>query len=265
MPKDNMPYLILVVGDRDPKREFHEDYIPVPSELRIEEIIRNEKEASDKPRLKNYNLTLLDIHSLEIAKTELFDELQNLQNSYFAKTTENGESAKLSADGPGFMSQVQETNEFLNIRKNIPIYKLVRPEYKKEHKYKKSSLSEEDVNNYANKLANYMEETKAFTDAEITLKGLAKKLSISPHNLSQVINQKFNKNYYSIINQYRIEEAKKELANPENKNKSILEICLDAGFKSKSVFNSVFKKFTNMTPRQFRNNLYLPPNEDVPS
>jgi AraC-like DNA-binding protein len=54
------------------------------------------------------------------------------------------------------------------------------------------------------------------------------------------------------VNSYRIEEAGKRLADPAEDHKTILEIAYDTGFYSKSVFNTAFKKFTGMTPSQYK-------------
>ena len=62
-----------------------------------------------------------------------------------------------------------------------------------------------------------------------------------------------NKNFYDLINGYGIEEAKRLLLNPRNRNYTILSIGFEAGFNSKTTFNPVFKKFTGLTPTEFRN------------
>ena len=61
-----------------------------------------------------------------------------------------------------------------------------------------------------------------------------------------------NKNFYDLINGYRVDEAKRLLVNPENKNYTILSVGFEAGFNSKTTFNTVFKKFTGLTPTDFR-------------
>ncbi len=119
-------------------------------------------------------------------------------------------------------------------------------------KYERSSLSEKQSNEYGNQILHFLVESSCYRDSELTLKKLADNLSLSPHNLSQVINQKLNKNFYELVNYYRIEEAKKILSDPTCHNKTIIEILLDCGFKSKSVFNTLFKEDTGMTPTQYR-------------
>ncbi len=86
----------------------------------------------------------------------------------------------------------------------------------------------------------------------ISLQSLSKKLSISSHMLSQIINEKMNKNFWDFINTYRIEEAKKLLRDPKRANQKILSIAFDVGFNTKTAFNNTFKKYTKMTPSQYK-------------
>jgi AraC-like DNA-binding protein len=65
--------------------------------------------------------------------------------------------------------------------------------------------------------------------------------------------QSFNQNFRDFINKYRIEESKFLLKNKSNGNKTILEIAYEVGFNSKSAFNAAFKKFTGLTPKEYRN------------
>ena len=58
-------------------------------------------------------------------------------------------------------------------------------------------------------------------------------------------------NFYEFINHYRIEEAKAMLAE-SCQGKTITDIYTAAGFNSKSVFNTFFKKHVGMTPSEYR-------------
>ena len=78
-------------------------------------------------------------------------------------------------------------------------------------------------------------------------------MSIPAHHLSQVINDKFEKNFFDLINGFRIEEAKRRLANGDIEKQKILAIALDVGFGSLGSFNRAFKRHTGKTPSEFRN------------
>jgi len=123
-----------------------------------------------------------------------------------------------------------------------------------KQKYDKNRIDESDVGRYAKELADYMEEHKPFREPAFTLSDLADMLSISTHDLSQVINSHFNQNFHAFINSYRVEEVKKMLLDPEKREANLLSVAFDAGFKSKTTFNTIFKKLTGETPSQFRKN-----------
>jgi AraC-like DNA-binding protein len=120
-------------------------------------------------------------------------------------------------------------------------------------KYEKSTLTPERAEKYVNKLVQLMKEKKPFTDGDLTLQRLAATLSIPPHHLSQIINERLGQTFADFINSYRVEEAKQRLLHPAFSHLSLLGIAVEVGFNSKSSFNSVFKKHTNMTPSEFRN------------
>jgi AraC-like DNA-binding protein len=122
-------------------------------------------------------------------------------------------------------------------------------------KYEKSTLTGERAERYLSRLLQCMKEKKPFTDGDLSLQKLAQGLSISPHHLSQIINEQLGQSFSDFINSYRVEEAKRRLQDPAFKHLSLLGIAIDVGFNSKSSFNSVFKKHTNLTPSEFRNGL----------
>ena len=105
------------------------------------------------------------------------------------------------------------------------------------------------------KLLIYMEEKKPYLDPELTLSSMAKDLSLSRSLLSQLINEGIGDNFYNFINKYRVEQVKKFMIDPTMKNYNMLGIALEAGFKSKSTFNLIFKRFTGLTPTEYIKNL----------
>jgi AraC-like DNA-binding protein len=82
---------------------------------------------------------------------------------------------------------------------------------------------------------------------------LAEKLNTNKSYLSQVINEYFRKNFSTFVNEYRVKEASRLLLEKESENYTIEAIANSVGFKSKSAFNSAFKKFTGITPSYFVN------------
>ncbi|MEL6822503.1 MAG: helix-turn-helix domain-containing protein [Calditrichota bacterium] len=105
---------------------------------------------------------------------------------------------------------------------------------------------------YYEKLMGLMQDDFLYKDSSLTLSMLAERLQISSGYLSQIINEKDQKNFFEFINRYRVEAVKKKLLDKEFEQFSIMGIASDCGFSSKSAFNSVFKQFTGLTPTAFR-------------
>ena len=140
---------------------------------------------------------------------------------------------------------------------NVTVYKgLKQPEIfsgiEERPKYEKSTLTRSDADRHLIKLKNFMKKEKPYLDPFLNLNQLARRLSIQPRHLSQILNESLHQNFYDFVNGYRIEEAKRNLLDPSNDGATVLEVLLDAGFNSKSAFNRGFKKCTGLTPSEFR-------------
>jgi AraC-like DNA-binding protein len=81
---------------------------------------------------------------------------------------------------------------------------------------------------------------------------MAEDLNMSRHKLSHVINIGLQKNFYKLINEFRIEEVKDMLVNPKFKHYTVLGIGLECGFNSKTSFNRIFKEETGFTPTEYK-------------
>lgn len=122
----------------------------------------------------------------------------------------------------------------------------------KPEKYSTSALADDRIQEVLPKLEGLMRDDKIYLDADLNLQALAARVGIHYNYLSRIINEKFGLSYNDYVNGYRIEEAKRMLADPENAEKNILDIAYETGFYSKSVFNTAFKKMTGRTPSRYR-------------
>jgi len=125
-------------------------------------------------------------------------------------------------------------------------------EKKETEKYSKSGLKEDQAEEYLNLLISYMEKEKPYLDRNLTIHDLASLTGISRHHITQVLNEKYNRNFFTFINEYRVKDVIARFSNPKFNNYTILAIALDAGFNSKTTFNSIFKNQTGLTPSRYR-------------
>ena len=121
---------------------------------------------------------------------------------------------------------------------------------KNRPRYEHSGLDAREALRLKERLVAWMKQEESFLNPDLTLTQLAQELSCRAKDLSQVINEGFNRNFNDFINGYRVEMAKRMLI--ENRDLVILELAYDVGFNSKSSFNASFKKLTGLSPRDFR-------------
>ncbi len=67
-----------------------------------------------------------------------------------------------------------------------------------------------------------------------------------------MLNEKHHRNFFSFVNEYRIREVTSRISDPKYQHYTILAIAFDAGFNSKSTFNTFFKAYTGKTPSAYR-------------
>ncbi len=99
-------------------------------------------------------------------------------------------------------------------------------------------------------LRNVMSEESLYKNPNLKSSDVAKKIQLTTHQFSQLLNDNLGKNFASFVNEYRIEEAKKKLLS--NSSFTLEAIAYECGFNSKSTFYTAFKKIVGITPSQFK-------------
>jgi len=102
------------------------------------------------------------------------------------------------------------------------------------------------------RLQTHMIQTRAYTSPNISLASLSRDLDIPERRISDTVNTCLGLNVQAFINSYRIEAVKSEILDPENHDKTIIDIAFEQGFNSKSAFNKAFKKFTALSPSAYK-------------
>ncbi|MFB5622166.1 MAG: helix-turn-helix domain-containing protein [Candidatus Nitrosomaritimum yanchengensis] len=119
-------------------------------------------------------------------------------------------------------------------------------------KYVGSNLTPDQIEEYKKQLLELLNSEKPYLNPLVSIADLSEKLSISSKHLSQVINQSFKKNFFDFINSYRIQEVQQIFKESKDDKLTVLEAMYQAGFNSKSSFNTAFRKETGQTPSEFR-------------
>ncbi len=99
--------------------------------------------------------------------------------------------------------------------------------------------------------------TGLFKNPNCTIEFCAQELNTNRSYLSRAINQFYEQNFNSIINELRIKDARKLLRQKEAKKYTIEFIAQQVGFNNKVSFTSSFKKITGLTPAFYRDHAPL--------
>jgi len=95
--------------------------------------------------------------------------------------------------------------------------------------------------------------SKSLPPAKIEHWDLGTRLGMVEYRLRPLINRRLGyRDFCSFINDYRVAEAKRALADPMQTDVPIFTIALNAGFQSLAPFNRAFKAATCQTPSDYR-------------
>lgn len=149
--------------------------------------------------------------------------------------------------------QMNANGQKENIEKEILEAEEIESLKKDEKKIQSLKRHQENkIEEIVSRIREIMKQEKLYQETELTLQNLADKIEFPSYQVSQAINEGMKKNFYDLVNGYRVEEAKLLLLDTKNRNYTILSVGFEAGFNSKTTFNTVFKKFTGLTPTEFR-------------
>lgn len=148
-----------------------------------------------------------------------------------------------------FISLIIYVTSFSVLRKSLFFQE---PDTKVMKKYEKSSLTAEIQTLTLGKLQEIMNVERPFLDPGFSLPVLAKRLGVSTHHLSQILNEELKQSFFDFAGSYRIREAQRLLSDEVNDHIKIEEIGQMVGYNSKSAFNTAFRKISGQTPSEYR-------------
>lgn len=132
-------------------------------------------------------------------------------------------------------------------RKKLPIFS------NKSVKYANKKISNERAQSIADQLKNTLEEKEIYRNAALKLPDLAEAINVTPHYLSQYLNDNLGQSFTNFINTYRVRAAEEMLLH--NDQLTLEAIGKECGFNSNSSFYTAFKKIKGLTPGQYKKQL----------
>ena len=132
--------------------------------------------------------------------------------------------------------------------KNMALAKAEKPKEKKS-----STLDEDRINELCDKIDKALLDNTLICSPDFSLQQLAEHIGSNYKYVSQVINDRYQKNFRLLLNEARVREACRRLGDPEHYgNLTIEAISTGLGFKSRSNFAVTFKKITGISPSDFQ-------------
>lgn len=105
----------------------------------------------------------------------------------------------------------------------------------------------------ARRLGALMAEDRAYRAEGFSITALAVRLGEPEYRVRRAINGEMGfRNFTAFLNGFRLDEVRAALADPAQREVSILTIAIDAGFGSLGPFNRAFRDAEGMTPSEFR-------------
>ena len=117
-------------------------------------------------------------------------------------------------------------------------------------KYTRVKIDDKECQDIVNRMTQYIEKNHPYVDPNFKMSDLAEILGLSSSKLSQVFSLYMKESYYDFINQYRLGEFKRLIAEGEYKRYTLTSLSERCGFK-KSSFFSTFRKVEGMTPMEY--------------
>lgn len=128
-----------------------------------------------------------------------------------------------------------------------------KEETEERPRYRTSGLSEEDKEILLNKIINIMQTSEEIYSPDFKADRLVELVGSNNRYVSQIINEKLNCNFTTLLGEYRVKEICKRMNKvDEYGNLTINAIASSVGFRSHSGFFSMFKKVTGLSPAQYQ-------------
>lgn len=116
----------------------------------------------------------------------------------------------------------------------------------------RNTVSSKLLDNLKEQIVRILYTEQKYRDQTYSARKLAEELGTNPRYISAAVNVRFDMNYSTLVNKYRVEEAMQILADQNCDHLRIEEVSARVGFANRQSFYAAFFKFTGLTPREFK-------------
>lgn len=127
--------------------------------------------------------------------------------------------------------------------------KQVHPDFKL--KYDGGMGDDQKILESVQQLKRLLETEKLYLNSELKQADVASSLKMPAHQLTRLLNAELHQSFFDFVNEYRVKHFIQIAQSDAMKHLSIMGMAQESGFKSKSSFNTAFKKVTGKTPSEY--------------
>lgn len=121
---------------------------------------------------------------------------------------------------------------------------------------------QEEIDQLKQKLREVVVIQELYKEEVMSLAIIAQKMETTERKLSELFSKELDTNFYEYMNNFKIELFKQRVEKGDANHLTLLAIAYESGFHSKATFNRIFKKYTGLTPSEFKKQVeenYSPP------
>ncbi len=123
-------------------------------------------------------------------------------------------------------------------------------------KYAQSGLDAARAAQYLEQLQQGLRDEQWYMDANLTLRTMAERLDMTPHHLSQLINEHLGTTFHALVNEHCVRHAQALLRDAAYAHYTMEGIALEVGYSTRSTFYNAFKRHTDLTPAAYRKQVH---------
>lgn len=106
---------------------------------------------------------------------------------------------------------------------------------------------------------------KYYLSPDVTAAKLAQQIDCTPRYISAAVQIATGHNFSALLNTLRLREACRRLASPTYAQRTVEEVGMTCGYRSRQAFYTAFSRHLDCTPLQWRNQARSGKRTDIPS
>ena len=119
-------------------------------------------------------------------------------------------------------------------------------------KEKNILLSNEILDQYHQEIEFVIITKSLYLKPNLCLDDLSIETGIPIEYVKQILSEKLNSTFFEFISKYKIRRAKRLLTKIDDDHFSLSNVAVESGFNTDESFVALFKKYTNMSPKNYR-------------